>query len=100
MQNKIGVSTSNTAAGNSGDGIYLGAFAPRTIIGSIAPNTSNLIARNGGAGVRVAGADDTGIEIRGNQITGNVAKGIAIESGANNSIAAPVITGVSPVQGT
>ncbi len=100
MQNKIGLSTSNTPVGNVGDGISIGAFAPPTIVGSPGQHDGNVIAHNGGAGVRVAGADEAGNEIRGNSIYGNGTKGIALEAGANNSISAPTITGASPLHGT
>ena len=100
MQNKIGLSTSNSPAGNAGDGIYIGAFAPPTIVGSLSPNSGNTISQNGGAGVRVTGADQSGNEIRGNSIYNNATKGIAVESGANNAIAPPVITQSSPLKGT
>ncbi|MEP7379337.1 MAG: hypothetical protein ABI725_07220 [Chloroflexota bacterium] len=100
LGNKIGVGSSEQALPNAGDGVYLGAFAPRTIVGDPGPHSGNKIARNLGAGVRVTGADDTGIEIRGNSIANNDGKGIVLESGANASIAPPVITGSSPLKGT
>jgi CSLREA domain-containing protein len=100
MQNKIGLSTSNTSVANVGDGIYIGAFAPRTIVGGPGEHDGNVIADNGGAGVHVVGADEAGNTIRGNSMYSNGTKGIALEAGANNSIAAPTITGASPLHGT
>jgi hypothetical protein len=100
LQNKIGVGQSGQAEPNGSDGIYVGAFAPRMVIGDSGPHSGNKIAKNAGAGVHVVAADDPGIEIRGNSITNNDGKGIALEAGANAGIAPPVITGASPLVGT
>jgi CSLREA domain-containing protein len=100
LDNKIGISTSNAALGNGGDGIYIGELAPPTIVGTTAEHTGNKIAYNGGAGVHISGAGQAGNEMRGNSIFGNAGKGIALDAGANNAIAPPVITGQSPLTGT
>ncbi|HUP83670.1 MAG TPA: CSLREA domain-containing protein [Candidatus Limnocylindria bacterium] len=100
MQNKIGLSTSNTSLGNGGEGIYIGAFAPPTIVGGTGDHDGNVLAHNAGAGVRVVGADQARNEIRGNSIFSNATKGIALEAGANQSIGTPTIVGASPLHGT
>ena len=98
--NRIGLSQSGKAFGNGGDGVHIGDLAPQTVVGSTGPHTGNVIAHSGGAGVRVVGALQAVEEIRGNSIFNNADRGIALDSGANDSIAPPVITSVSPLAGT
>ena len=100
--NFIGTDVSGTAAvPNGGHGVLSGRGEGNQIGGELA-GAGNLIAFNGGDGVRTneAGVALIGDTIHGNSIHSNVGLGIDNTNGGNGEIAAPVITGVGPVQGT
>jgi hypothetical protein len=86
--NRIGTDVSGTLdLGNASHGIYLTSAAsgtqPNTLIGQ-SPSTGNLIAFNGGQGIRVAFPAppglDTKADIQYNTLTSNLA-GIVVETG-------------------
>jgi CSLREA domain-containing protein len=83
----------NTIRNNGGSGVYIEG-ATHTHL------TSNTIADNGGDGVRVEGAGATGNEIEMNSIHHNGGQGIALVDGANDGIAAPVITNANASSAT
>jgi CSLREA domain-containing protein len=95
--NSIGPDT----APNLGYGVYIGNGSTDTIVGSDSPAGFNTLANNSNGGVGVAGATTDGNEIRGNLGFDN--GGLFIDlgddgpgpsGGANNNLAAPVITDV------
>jgi CSLREA domain-containing protein len=114
--NRIGVSEAGLALGNGADGIELNRTSSssdhgvrNTLIGS--PSTSsaaNIIASNKGVGIRITGTSGSKYnEIRRNSIHDNGKAtripgihGIVIDSGANEDIVPPSITGTSPISGT
>ena len=68
-------------------------------MGGVDTGEANTITGNTLNGVRIRG-DESGdinahVTVRGNKIFGNVAKGIALDDGANPGIESPVVTGVS-----
>ncbi len=89
--NRIGVDASGLSPlGNGASGVLLlqGAF---NSIGGTAPAAGNVIAYNGGDGVRVDGGTDN--VIRGNAIYGHAnGLGIALVHNGNNNQPAPVLT--------
>jgi CSLREA domain-containing protein len=92
-RNRIGVSLDGTAIPNS---VGMAIFGT---INTIGPD--NVIADNDGPGIEVeTGA--VGDTITKNSIFGNIGLGIKLDSGANNGISAPLISGVtlSTVTGT
>jgi hypothetical protein len=78
----------NLLASNQGDGVRVTDTAGCAVV-------YNIISGNGQNGVRVVGASSTGNMIWYNSIFNNNWKGIALESGGNGSIAAPVISSAS-----
>jgi CSLREA domain-containing protein len=103
--NHVGTNAGGDALGNTADGIFLSgdsyAGTYGVLIGSAtAADARNVIAWNGGAGVLLSDSHAAQDRIRGNSIHDNGGKGIQLQFGANNAIAAPTITGVSPVAGT
>ncbi len=93
--NFIGTNAAGTAAlGNSGDGILLD-WAPDNTIGGSTISERNIIAGNGGYGIRISGAMANGNVVAGNYIgtdaggataLGNGVDGIYINAAQNNRI--------------
>ena len=101
--NRIGTKAKGGALGNSGSGIYFYALPTvrdASIGSATTPAAANIIAYNGGAGVRMSGSNARYNQVRGNSIHHNAGKGIALEGGANQSITPPAISSTSPVGGT
>ena len=91
--NFIGVgSDGTTALPNTGDGVQISGTS--NIIGGTQPDTPNVIAHNGGAGVDVQGGTSNGI--LGNSIYGNGGNGIAVTPQANDEQIAPTVLTASP----
>ena len=90
IYNHIGVEADETTAnGNSSNGIL---FAGNNVFNYI---SKNIIANNGGFGIRVGSGTSQKVAIRQNSIYCNTSGGIQLLSGANNNIEAPVITGIT-----
>jgi hypothetical protein len=88
--NLIGTDVSGTQPlGNGQDGVRVSGSNNNTI-GGDAAEAGNVIAFNGGNGVRLDGG--TGNAVLGNAIFANGGNGIELLDGANNSPPAPVIT--------
>jgi hypothetical protein len=110
---------------NYGDGFFIGSLGrffpngvwPPVSVGGIDPAAANLIAYNGGDGVRIAtgflsGPQPTGFSVLGNSIFGNGRLGIELgtggvvpndtlgHSGPNNFQNFPVLTSVATSAGT
>ena len=103
--NRIGTKVGGAALGNGGDGVLLsggccGGVESSRIGSATDAAAANVIAYNTGVGIRLLGSLTKYNEMRGNSIHDNGGAGIALESGANEFIAAPSITGVSPIGGT
>jgi hypothetical protein len=105
--NRIGTDVSGAAPlGNGQDGVAIHAFLHGfdNLIGGIAPGAGNVIAFNGGYGVRVT--TGTGNAIRQNAIFANGAGGIALLTGGNHNEPAPALTsaisgsGMTTVEGS
>ena len=98
--NYVGSDVTGAAAlPNNTDGIYIFNVSNDNLIGGTAEGQANLIAFNGGDGVEVSG--DYGAKhntITRNRIHSNTGKGIALPSGGNEGLAAPVITTASATQ--
>jgi titin len=71
--NRIGVAANGSALGNGGDGVRLTRVRGNRV-GGTAPGAGNVIANNGGAGVRVGSG--TGNAVLGNRIFDNGGLGI------------------------
>lgn len=101
LGNYIGTNASGIAAlPNSGDGVYVYNVSNSNAIGGQAAGEANLIAFNGGHGVEINGnfgMVDRNIITR-NRIHSNTGKGIALVSGGNSGLSAPVITTASATQ--
>lgn len=82
---------------NGLDGIAITGGSTDTVIGNLA-NFGNVIEANNGNGIRINASQSN--TVRDNRITRNAGKGIALESGANGGISAPVITSFNPIHGT
>ncbi|HUS70062.1 MAG TPA: CSLREA domain-containing protein [Anaerolineae bacterium] len=83
--NYIGTDSSGrVGVGNLDDGVRIGGGAQRNYIG---PN--NIIAYNGGSGVRIAGSTTISNTITQNSIHSNVGEGIYLVDEANGNLAAP-----------
>jgi CSLREA domain-containing protein len=100
LGNYIGTNASGTAAlPNNGDGVYVYNVSNNNVIGGQAVGEANLIAFNGGHGVEIHGAYGAARNtISRNRIHSNTGKGIALLSGGNAGLAAPVITTASAIQ--
>jgi hypothetical protein len=91
--NRIGTNVSGTLPlANGQDGVEIQAFLHGfdNLIGGTAPGAGNVIAFNGGYGVRVTMG--TGNAIRQNAIFANSAGGIALLTGGNHNEPAPALT--------
>jgi hypothetical protein len=85
--NFIGTDATGTMEmGNSGNGISIADSSGNCI------GPGNLIAHNGGAGIKVSGAGATGNTITHNSVTANFSEGIRLEGGGNGGLSAPIIT--------
>ncbi|MGA9347506.1 MAG: choice-of-anchor Q domain-containing protein [Anaerolineae bacterium] len=92
--NYIGTAaTGTTALGNQSDGIYIGEPTGGAQNNTIGPG--NVIAHNGGNGIRVDGPDTTGNKITQNFITDNANLGIDNYNGGNAELAPPTITSIT-----
>ncbi len=90
IYNHIGVEADElTANGNSSNGIL---FAGNNVFNYI---NKNIIANNGGFGIRVGSSTSQKVAIRQNSIYCNASGGIQLLSGANNDMEAPVITSIT-----
>jgi hypothetical protein len=101
--NRIGIGSGGAALGNGNAGISIGFNGWAVLINVGDPGSaagSNTIAYNGDAGVRLNVDQATADFIIDNSIHDNGGKGIRQLNGANDAIAAPVITGINPVHGT
>lgn len=98
--NYVGTDVTGTAAlPNNTDGIYIFNVSSDNLIGGTAQGQANLIAFNGGDGVEVSGGYGAKHNtITRNRIHSNTGKGIALRSGGNEGLAAPVITTASSTQ--
>jgi CSLREA domain-containing protein len=98
--NGIGTKAAGGALGNGGDGILLSGVVEYPQIGSInVPGSFNVIAYNGGAGIRLSGSGVTGAVLRKNFIHDNAGRGIRLENGANGSVIPPSVASVTPMFG-
>jgi hypothetical protein len=86
-----------TPLGNGADGVVL-LGAPNNTVGGIMPGTGNVIAANGGNGIRLEGAGATGNFVEGNFVGtdptgtiawGNGSNGIYLLGASNNQIGGP-----------
>jgi hypothetical protein len=104
--NLIGTQANGTGAlGNGGDGIHFtNSSGLRSVqaagVGDGTADAANTIAYNTGAGVEINGSNVVHNHVRGNSIHDNGGLGILLGSSANEGIAAPAITGLTPVHGT
>ncbi len=103
--NRIGLAVTGTATvPNGANGVALLQVDEEVELGGFGAGEANVITGNGENGVRIKGGDTLDVSslstVRGNTIYGNTLKGIALEETANESIAAPVVTGVGPIVGT
>lgn len=99
--NTIGLGANGeTGLGNVQNGVAITGGATDNLVGGDAVEAANTISGNGRAGVLVDGAASTGNTIRFNALSNNFGAGIALGGGANNEIAAPVITMLGSVDGT
>jgi hypothetical protein len=99
--NHIGTDVSGThPLGNGRDGVAILAFqyGYNNLLGGTDPGAGNVIAFNGGHGVRVT--TGTGDAVRQNAIYGNAAGGIGLFSGANQHQHTPVLISAVWVNGT
>jgi len=94
--NKIGVQADGLSPlPNNEYGVRVSGYASCDTIGP-----SNVIWYNKLQGIYLSGSDVRKIFITENSISNNGSGGIYLLSGANNNMAAPVITGKDPVTGT
>jgi hypothetical protein len=99
--NRIGTDATGTAPlGNGGDGVAIQAFLHGydNAIGGTDSGAGNIIAYNGGYGVRITGG--TGEAIRQNAIYANGAGGIVLLNGGNQDEPAPELTSAVAGVGT
>ena len=98
--NYIGTDVTGAAAlPNNTDGVYIFNVSNDNLIGGTAEGQANLIAFNGGDGVKVSGGYGAKYNtITRNRIHSNAGKGIALPGGGNEGLAAPVITIASATQ--
>jgi hypothetical protein len=94
--NRIGAPEATLSAPNSGDGMFLNLGPNAIRIGDFAPSRHNLIASNGGAGIRMNGAATTDNRIFANSIFGNTGGGIVVSNGAQAGAATPTIASIVP----
>jgi hypothetical protein len=84
---------------NTGDGVRAYNVSNNNVIGGPAAGEANLIAYNGGHGVEIDGSYGAARNtITRNRIYSNAGRGIALLSGGNAGLAAPVITAASATQ--
>jgi hypothetical protein len=76
----------STGMGNSNHGVCISDSSGNRI------GPGNVIAHNGGVGIKVNGATAAGNTITQNAITANTLEGIRLEDGGNGGLAAPLIT--------
>jgi hypothetical protein len=94
--NFIGTTTTGAnQLGNSLDGVLIDTGASSNTIGGTAAGASNVIALNGGAGVRVLSG--VGNTILSNSMASNDATGIVLVGSGNDGQAAPVVTSATPL---
>ncbi|HID87432.1 MAG TPA: CSLREA domain-containing protein, partial [Anaerolineae bacterium] len=98
--NYVGSDVTGTATlPNNTDGIYIFNVSNDNLVGGTGEGQANLIAFNGGDGVEVSGGYGAKHNtITRNRIHSNTGKGIALPSGGNEGLAAPVITTASTTQ--
>ena len=101
--NRIGTKADGVTALGNGNGIHVCCMAADNTIGGTGAGEGNTIAFNVSDGVYITTAQfplPSGISIRGNSIHDNGFKGIEIQSGGNDGITPPAITGQNPITGT
>lgn len=100
LGNYIGTNASGTAAlPNTGDGVRVYNVSNNNVIGDQAVGEANLIAFNSMHGVEIDGSYGAAHNtITRNRIHSNGGKGIALLSGGNGGLVAPVITTASATQ--
>jgi len=86
--NEVGI---DSLTGNAVDGITI-ANALDVVVGGVATGAANTIHHNGQSGIRISGADSTGVRIRANSIAKNTGKGIVRVSGAQTLVLAPTLS--------
>ena len=101
--NHIGTDVTGTVdLGNGGHGLAISANA--TTVGGVGAGEANVIAFNGGDGVRIDGGGSgfwgLNNSVRGNSIFSNGGKGIENSYGGNNELPPPIVTAVGGVHGT
>ncbi len=87
-----------TPIGNGQYGVLITAV--NSLVGGAEAGAGNSIAYNGRAGVKIAGPAALGNTLSRNSIFANGGPGIVLGDGANAGMAAPVISMLSPLQGT
>jgi CSLREA domain-containing protein len=92
--------TGNAALPNTYEGVYVFNVSQDNLIGGAGGGEANLIAFNGGDGVQVSAQFGAAVHntISRNRIHSNMGKGIALLSGGNEGLAAPVITTANATQ--
>jgi len=98
--NYIGTAAGGTSGiRNRLSGIWIGIGSSHNFVGRADPGESNIIAFNGGGGIRIDGVGHPSAPmfntIRRNSIHSNGGQGIALVNGGNGSIAPPTITQVT-----
>jgi len=90
--NTIGLdATSAAAVPNGGAGVILFGGALSNQLGGVTVAAGNFIADNLSDGVQMYDAATAQNAVRGNSVFGNAGLGIALNTGANNSAAAPML---------
>jgi hypothetical protein len=85
--NFIGTDAGGTMGiGNSNHGICIGDSSGNHI------GPGNVVAHNGGVGIRISGVTATGNTITQNSVTANSSEGIRLDGGGNSGLPSPVIT--------
>lgn len=96
INSKIGVAVDGTTArGNGGNGIYLTADSVDNVIGTADAIPANVIANNIASGIFADSGD--GNAFTRNSIYSNGVLGIRLTNGANQSVAAPVLTSANVI---
>jgi titin len=96
--NYIGTDATGAVAvnfGNTGDGVHVGEYTERSLIGGATPGARNVISGNGGHGVQITGPSATRVRVQGNRIglpatgaaaPGNTVDGVRITGDSGNNL--------------
>lgn len=98
--NYIGTDASGAQPIGNALGVWLLRGAQHNIIGGISAGEGNVISASALAGVQVEGQETVANTIRGNSIFSNQGKAIQHTDGGNRGLAAPTLTGLSPLTGS